>query len=427
MRKRLPRPSSGGEGASSGTGASSGAPAPPLVVRERPSGGGSAPAGFVPFHRPSIGADEIDAVVAVLRSGWLTTGGRVLELERAFAERLGVPHAVAVSSCTAALHLALSAAGVGPGDEVIVPTFTFTATAEAVCYVGARPVLADVDPVDGLLRASEVERRLGPRTRAVVPVHLAGLPCDLDAIGEALAGTGAVLIDDAAHALPARLRGRPIGAIGDATAFSFYATKNLTTAEGGMITTSRADWAEAMRRRRLHGMSRDAWRRYAADGRWAYDVTELGWKYNLPDVLAAIGLAQLPRLDAFHDARRDIAARYRAGLGDIDALELPAERPGTESAWHLFIVRLALERLRLDRAGVAEALRARGVGTSVHFIPLHRHSHWARLGGASADAFPGAERLFARCLSLPIYPDLRPDEVDRVIAAVRGVLTEARR
>jgi perosamine synthetase len=236
-----------------------------------------------------------------------------------------------------------------------------------------------------------------------------------------------VVIDDAAHALPARLGDRSIGAIGDATAFSFYATKNLTTAEGGMITTSRDDWADAMRRRRLHGMSRDAWRRYAADGQWAYDITELGWKYNLPDVLAAIGLAQLPRLDAFHDARRDIVARYRAGLGDIDGLALPAERSGTESAWHLFIVRLALDRLRIDRAAVAEALRARGVGTSVHFIPLHRHSHYRRLLGASADAFPGAEDLHARCLSLPLYPDLRDDEVDRVIGAVREVLAGARR
>jgi perosamine synthetase len=419
MEKRVLRPSSRHEGRPSGGDV---ALAPRIPVRER------APSDdFVPFHRPSIGQAEIDAVVGVLRSGWLTTGQRALELEGAFARRLGVPHAIAVSSCTAALHLALSAAGVGPGDEVIVPTFTFAATAEAVVYLGARPVLADVDPVDGLLRADEVARRLGPRTRAVMPVHLAGLPCDLDAIGAAVAGTGAVVIDDAAHALPARLGDRSIGAIGDATAFSFYATKNLTTAEGGMITTSRDDWADAMRRRRLHGMSRDAWRRYAADGQWAYDITELGWKYNLPDVLAAIGLAQLPRLDAFHDARRDIVARYRAGLGDIDGLALPAERSGTESAWHLFIVRLALDRLRIDRAAVAEALRARGVGTSVHFIPLHRHSHYRRLLGASADAFPGAEDLHARCLSLPLYPDLRDDEVDRVIGAVREVLAGARR
>jgi perosamine synthetase len=316
---------------------------------------------------------------------------------------------------------------VAPGDDVIVPTFTFAATAEAVAYLGARPVLADVDPVAGLLGADEVARRLGPRTRAVMPVHLAGLPCDLDAIAAAVAGRGAVVVDDAAHALPAHLDGRPIGAIGDATCFSFYATKNLTTAEGGMVTTARDDWADTIRRRRLHGMSRDAWRRYAADGQWAYDVAELGWKYNLPDVLAAIGLAQLPRLDGFRDARRDIVARYRAGLGDIDTLELPEERTGTESAWHLFIVRLALDRLRIDRAAVAEALRARGVGTSVHFIPLHRHSHYRRLLGVSADAFPGAENLYARCLSLPLYPDLRPEEVDRVIGAVRDVLSEVRR
>jgi perosamine synthetase len=381
----------------------------------------------VPFHRPSIGDAEVAEVVAVLRSGWLTTGTRALRFEAEFAERLGVPHALAVSSGTAALHVALSAAGLGSGDEAIVPTFTFAATAAAVIHAGARPVLADVDPTTGLLGAEEVARRMGPRVRAVLPVHLAGLPCDLDAIGVVARRHGAVVIDDAAHALPARLGERLVGSLADATAFSFYATKNLTTGEGGMVTTARDDWAEAIRVQRLHGISRDAWRRYTAEGSWAYEILTLGCKYNLPDVLAAIGLAQLRRLDAFAAARRALVARYRAGLGDLEELALPEEPAGVESAWHLFVVRVALEHLRVDRGGVVEALRERGIGTSVHFIPLHLHPYYRRTLGTRPGDFPGAEDLFARCFSLPLYPDLSEAEADRVVEAVRDVLRSARR
>jgi len=235
------------------------------------------------------------------------------------------------------------------------------------------------------------------------------------------------VIDDAAHALPARIGGRPIGTLADATAFSFYATKNMTTGEGGMVTTARADWADAMRVWRLHGISRDAWKRYAADGTWAYEVLDVGCKYNLPDVLAAIGLAQLRKLDAFAAARRALVARYRAGLADLDLLAIADEPPGVESAWHLFVVRLAVERLRIDRAQVIEELRARGIGTSVHFIPLHRHPYYRRTLGTSAAAFPGAEDLFRRCVSLPLYPGLAPRDVDRVVQALRDLLLRHRR
>jgi len=382
---------------------------------------------FVPFHVPSIGEEEIAAVVATLRSGWLTTGDRAAAFEREFARRIGTPHALAVSSGTAALHLALRAAGVGAGDEVIVPTCTFTATAEAVLYLGATPVLADVDPATGNLQADEVARLAGRRTRAVVPVHLGGLPCDLDAIGAVARSVGAAVVDDAAHALPARLRGRLIGRLADATAFSFYATKNLTTGEGGMVTTARADWAEAMRRWRLHGMSRDAWKRYTAEGSWAYEVVDVGFKYNLPDVLAALGVAQLPKLDAFHATRRALAARYRAALSASDLVALPEEPPGLESAWHLFVVRLALERLCIDRAAVIEALRARGIGTSVHFIPLHRHPCYRRTLAVTPADFPGAEDLFRRCVSLPLYPGLATEDVDRVASTLLDILAEHRR
>ncbi|HZP42497.1 MAG TPA: DegT/DnrJ/EryC1/StrS aminotransferase family protein [Candidatus Binatia bacterium] len=404
-----------------------------IAVRERaPGAGAHAPARAerheeIPFHRPAIGDAEIAEVVATLRSGWLTTGPRAVRFEAAFAERLGVPHALAVSTGTAALHLALRAAGVGPGDEVIVPTFTFVATAEAVLYLGARPVLADVDPATGLLLPQEVERRWTARTRAVVPVHLAGAPCDSGTIGAIAHAGGGVVVDDAAHALPARRDGRLVGTIADATAFSFYATKTLTTGEGGMVTTAREDWAETIRVLRLHGMSRDAWKRYSAAGTWAYDVLDVGYKYNLPDVLAALGLVQLARLDELHEARLARVERYRAGLADSDLVELPEEPPGVQSAWHLYVVRLRLDRLRVDRAAVADALRARGIGTSVHFIPLHLHAYYRRTFGTARGDHPGAEALFARCLSLPLYPDLALDDVDRVVDALRGVLEAARR
>ncbi len=392
-----------------------------------PSPRAAAPQPFLSFHAPSIGDEEIDEVVATLRSGWLTTGDRAAQLESEFARAVGAPHALAVSSGTAALHLALRAAGLGPGDEAIVPTFTFTATAEAVLYAGARPVLADVDPRSGNLQPDEVARRIGARTRAVLPVHLAGHPCDLDAIGSLAHAAGASVIDDAAHALPARLRGRTIGTLADATAFSFYANKNMTTAEGGMVTTARADWADWMRLRRLHGMSRDAWRRYSAEGSWAYEVVDVGFKYNLPDVLAAIGLAQIRKLARFAAARRALVARYRAALAGVEAVALPEEAPGSESAWNLFIVRLGLEQLRIDRAGVIEELRRRGIGTSVHFIPLHRHPYYRRALGVRATDFPGAEHLFARCVSLPLYPTLAPADVDRVAEALGDVVREHRR
>ena len=383
--------------------------------------------GPIPFHRPSIGEEEIAAVVATLRSGWLTTGERASTLERVFADAIGVPHALAVSSGTAALHLALRAAGIGAGDEVIVPTTTFTATAEAVVYLGARPVLADVDPVTGNVGADEVARRVGRRTRAVVPVHLGGLPCDLDAIGAVARQAGIVVIDDAAHALPARVRGRPVGTLADATAFSFYATKNITTGEGGVVTTARADWAERMQLWRLHGLSRDAWKRYTAEGSWAYEVVDVGFKYNLPDVLAAIGLAQLPKLDRFLAERRALAARYHEALAGCELLALPEEPPELESAWHLYVVRLALERLRMERAAVIEALREHGIGTSVHFIPLHRHPYYRRTLEVEPRQFPGAEALFAGCISLPLYPGLAPEDVDRVASTLLDVLRDHRR
>jgi dTDP-4-amino-4,6-dideoxygalactose transaminase len=381
----------------------------------------------IPFHVPAIGEEEIAEVVATLRSGWLTTGERAVRFEADFARFLGVRHALALSSGTAALHLALRAAGLGPGEEAVVPTFTFTATAEAVLYLGARPVLADVDPVTGTLRAADAERHLGPRTRAVLPVHLGGLPCDLDAIGALAHAAGAVVIDDAAHALPARLRGRAVGTLADATAFSFYATKNLTTAEGGMVTTPHEEWAEAMRLWRLHGLSRDAWKRYTAEGSWAYEVVDVGFKYNLPDVLAAIGLAQLRKLDTLTARRQALVARYREALVGSELLALPPEPSGFESAWHLFVVRLERSALRIDRDRVIEELRARGIATSVHFIPLHRHPYYRRALGTRAADFPGAEDLFARCISLPLYPTLAFEDVDRVAGSVLEVLEAYRR
>ena len=398
-----------------------------LAMKQVSSGATAHQVEFLPFHVPSIGDEEIAEVVATLRSGWLTTGQRAHQLEQDFAAALGAAHALAVSSGTAALHLALRAAGVGPGDEAIVPTFTFTATAEAVLYCGARPVLADVDPASGNLVPAEVERRLGARTRAVVPVHVGGLPCALDEIVAVAHARGVPVVDDAAHALPARVGGRPVGTLADATAFSFYATKNLTTGEGGMVTTAHDAWADAMRVWRLHGISRDAWKRYTAEGTWAYEVLDVGCKYNLPDVLAAIGIAQLRKLDGFAARRRTLVERYRAGLADLDTVALPEEPAGVESAWHLFVVRLAVERLRIDRARVIEELRALGIGTSVHFIPLHLQPYYRRTLGTRPGDFPGAEDLFRRCISLPLHPALGESDVDRVVEALRDVLARQRR
>lgn len=377
---------------------------------------------FLPFHVPDIGEDEIRSVVETLRSGWLTLGPRTLEFEQQFAQYIGSRDAVAVSSCTAALHLALEAIGLHPGDEVLVPTTTFTATAEVVTYFGARPVLVDIERRTMTIDPHDAARRLTPCTRAIIPVHLAGYPCAMEEITSLARQFGLRVIEDAAHALPASYRGRRIGTLSEMTAFSFYITKPLTTGEGGMVTTQDKELANRIRLMRLHGISQDAWKRYATDGSWSYQVLAAGYKYNMTDLQAALGLVQLAKCDKHHEARRRIAEHYTAAFSCVEGLEVPAVSAEVESSWHLYILRLRLERLKVDRNCVVELLKQRGIGTSVHFIPLHLQPYYQQAFGYREGDLPNAEREYRRCVSLPIYPSMSDDEIQHVIDAVVSIV-----
>ena len=399
----------------------------------------------IPFHRPSMGAAERDAVIAVLDSGWLTTGSRAAEFETAFAAYVGASHAVAVNSATAALHLALEGLGVRDGDEVIVPTYTFAASAEVALYLRARPVLVDVDPATANIDPAAIADTLNERTRAVEVVHVGGLPADLHGV---LAAAGSVpLVEDAAHAFPSRLGafgGRFAGTVGRAGAFSFYATKTITTGEGGMLVTDDAGLADRARTMRLHGIGRDAWKRYTDAGSWYYEIQAAGFKDNLTDLAAAIGLAQLARAEELRSARAAIARRYLDGLADLATagrITMPAGADDPSHAWHLFVVRLgpdadvraqgaddpslpgvaglppALRPLAARRARAMERLGEAGVGASVHFIPLHLHPLYREMGYRPGQ-FPNAETAYAGAISLPIWPGMTDAQVDRVIDAV---------
>lgn len=372
----------------------------------------------IPFHRPSIEDSDIAAVVECLRSGWLTTGPRVAAFERAFADYIGARHAVAVNSCTAAMHLALRALGVGPGDEVITTPYTFVATAEAILYVGARPVFVDIDPSSGNLDVERLEEAVTPRTRAILPVHLAGYPCDMPSILDVAQRRGLLVVDDAAHALESALPAGKIGRLGDATCFSFYATKNITTGEGGMITCHDDDLAERLRCLSLHGLSRDAWKRYTDTGSWYYEVVDQGYKYNLTDMAAALGLSQLRRVEAMWRRRVAIVESYDRAFAEVPQLELPPRPASGRHAWHLYLLRLRLERLRISRNAFIEELRDRGIHCSVHFIPLHRMPFFRRTFGFRGDEFPQAEALYERVVSLPLYPDMTAAEVEQVVDTV---------
>jgi dTDP-4-amino-4,6-dideoxygalactose transaminase len=379
---------------------------------------------FIPFHRPSIGQEEIDAVNQVLTSRWLTTGPVTLEFQKEFADFIGCRHALAVNSGTAALQLALDAIGLGTDDEVIVPTNTFTATAEVVTYFDARPVLCD-SLADGFnIDPEDAERRITSRTRAIIPVHVGGEPCRMDQLRDLAQRHGLRIIEDAAHALPAGYRGQRIGTTSDLTAFSFYATKTITTGEGGMLTTDNDEYAERASMMRLHGIGGDAWKRYSRTGSWYYEVQDAGYKLNFPDILAALGRAQLRKCDLFMERRRAIAQYYNEQFAAFDELELPpGDSEEVQHSWHLYILRLRPELLRVDRNQFSEELKNLNVGTSVHFIPLHRHPYYVREYGYTPSDFPNAEDAYSRCISLPIYPDMTESEMQRVVQAVEQVVT----
>ncbi len=379
---------------------------------------------FIPYNRPAMGDEEAEAAAAAVRSGWITTGPRVREFEEAFAALVGAPHAVAVSSCTAGLEIALAALDIGPGDEVLVPAYTFASSVTVIAQRGATPVLVDISEDDCNIDPAAAARAVTPRTRAILPVHFAGQACRTTDLQNLARHHGLRMVEDAAHAVWTRDGNRMVGSIGDATAFSFYATKNLATGEGGMVTTVDAALADRLRRLSLHGMSRDAWARYTAAGTYRYDIVEPGYKANLGDIPAAIGLVQLRRLPQLQARREAIAQRFNAAFAGEPALEPPAERPGTRHAWHLYPLRLRLERLRIDRDAFIAALRTAGIGTSVHFIPIHYHSYFREQFGWRAGDYPVAERTFEREISLPLYPDLAGEQVERIVEHTLAIARE---
>ena len=382
---------------------------------------------FIPYNLPAIGQEEIDEVTAVLRSGWVTTGPKAAQFEDEFRNYVGAKHALAVNSCTAGLHLALAALGIGPGDEVITTPLTFCSTVSTILHVGATPVLADIGD-DGNVDPDSIARRITDRTRAIVPVHLGGLPCQMARIWKLAGERGLFVVEDAAHGAGSHYQGSPLGgfnkvcrARSDAAAFSFYATKNMTTGEGGMVTSEDEELSERMRRLCLHGISNDAWGRYAERGSWYYEVLDRGFKYNMSDIQAAMGVVQLRRLESFIETRRRYASMYNAAFADVDETELPPDCDACRHCWHLYAIRLNLDRLNIDRAEFIRHLRQRGVGTSVHFIPVPLHPFFAALAQLPGNQCPRAMELYPRLISLPLYPAMTEEQVRYVGDAVKEV------
>ena len=404
---------------------------------------------YLPFSLPTIGEEEIAEITDSLRSGWITTGPKTRRFEEEFRDYIGAKHAIAVNSCTAGLHIALAALGIGPGDEVIVPTLTFCSTANVVFHLGARPVLVDVGE-DFNVTPEAIEQAITPRTKAIIPVHYGGQPCDLKAIYAIAAGRNLAVVEDAAHAVGATYRGHKIGSdslrpatcdlrpatcdlrpatcdLRLATCFSFYATKNMTTGEGGMITTADDELAERMRLLSLHGMSRDAWKRYTSTGSWYYDVVMPGYKYNMTDIQAALGIHQLRKLDDFIAVRQRYARMYDEGFADLPEVERPIIHPDRAHTYHLYVIRLNLERLTINRAQFIEELKALNIGTSVHFIPVHLHPFYQKAFGYKPGDFHMAERIYERIISLPLFPKMTEDDVKDVIQAVEHIISKYRK
>lgn len=381
---------------------------------------------FLPYSLPLIGKEEIQEVTETLESGWLSKGPKVQQFEKEFAAFVGAKHAVAVNSCTAALFLALKAKGIGPGDEVITSPLTFSSTANTIIHTGATPVFADIDQNTLNIDPVNLEAAVTPRTKAVVPVHFGGQSCDMDAILAIAQNHGLFVLEDAAHAVYTTYKQRMIGSIGDATAFSFYATKNLATGEGGMLTTDDEELADKIRVLSLHGMSKAAWNRYSSNGSWYYEVESPGYKMNMFDLQAALGLHQLKRLDDMQKRREEIAGRYQTAFQQIPGLITPFVHDDGRHAWHLYVLQVDDKKAGVTRSEMITALKDKyNIGTSVHFIPVHIHPYYQKQFGYKEADFPNAMNYYKRTLSLPLYPSMSDDDVDDVIEAVRDIVKGA--
>lgn len=376
---------------------------------------------FLHFSPPLIGDEEKAEVADTLGSNWITTGPKVRQFEKEFSEFIGCQSALATASATDAMQVGLATLGVDEGDEVITTPMTFCSTVHVIEHMGAKPVLVDISKETLNIDPDQVANAITPKSKAILPVHLYGHPCDMDSLLELAGDNGLFILEDAAHALPAIYKKRRIGTISDLTAFSFYATKNLTTAEGGMLTGSQ-ELIEEARIWSLHGMSRDAWKRYSAKGSWYYEVVKPGYKCNMTDIQASIGIHQLKKLPKFQERRREVTKRYNAAFEELDAIQTPYESPEVESAWHLYVIRLYLDQLTIDRGKFIEELKRRKIGSSVHFIPIHLHPYYRNKYGYQPEDFPIAYQEYQRIISLPLNLRMNDQDVEDVIEAVKDIV-----
>jgi perosamine synthetase len=379
------------------------------------------------FHKAYIGKEEIKNVVAVIKSGWHTMGPKTIEFEEKFKAYTGAKFALSVNSCTAALHLALEAIGIKEGDEVLVPAITFTASAEVVCYFKATPVFVDVERDTMNINPKKIEEKITKKTKAIITVDFGGQPVDYDEIKKIARKHKLFIIEDAAHTLPSSYKGKKVGTLADITCFSFYATKTLDTGEGGMITTNNEAWATRMKTMRLHGMNKDAWKRYTKEGSWFYEVVGAGFKYNTTDINAALGLAQLNRLEWMWQKRVAVAKAYDKAFSLMPELMVPTVRKDRQTSWHLYVLKLNLEKLTINRNVFIQELNARGIGTSVHFIPVYRHPFYRDTFKLSAKKWQDSEWLFERILSLPIYPGLTQEQIKHITSSVKEIVSKYRK
>lgn len=382
---------------------------------------------FIPFHKPHITKEEINEVIDTVRSGWWTTGPKTIKFEKEFNSFIGSKYSVSANSWTAAAHLALEAIGLQKGDEVIIPAITFTATAEIICYFGAKPVIVDVDESTFNIEPSNIERAITKKTKAIIPVHYGGQPCDMDEISDIAKKHHLKVIEDAAHAIPALYKGKRIGTLSDVTCFSFYATKTLATGEGGMLCTNDQAVAERSSIMRLHGINSDAWNRYTSEGSWFYEVVALGYKYNFTDIQAALGLAQLKKIDFLWNCRKEINDRYNKSFASNELIRTYFVKEDRVSAYHLYPILLDLEKLTLSRSQFIDELKSIGIGSSVHFIPLYRHPYYRDTFQLESKDFPVSEKIYPRLVTLPIWPGMKSEDINRVIKGVDFITKKFKR